>query len=131
MTEPAKKMISNPIVPNRPGIEMEVIAWMGQFKPGKYKAYYCKSHPIRVERDKYPPAEKENLERGIGWEIYEVFPFPRQDSYRKFWETVRRARFAVSLPEAQENIWPMILQVVSHNFSKPSQVQAEARFIEY
>ena len=117
-----------PNIPNQPGIELNVTAWTGSFRPGRYKSYYCTSRQIRVGDD-YPREAKERLERLIGWEIIQTVPEPVRDGKKKSWEIVRRARFTLDFPEPV-NVWAWIRKFICEDFSRPSQVLMQVQFID-
>jgi hypothetical protein len=123
-------MNPNPHIPNRPDLGVEVVAWAGEFDPKTLRRYYCRSHRIRVDPQIYSPEVKAKLEDGTGWEILDSSRPNLPEKPKSSWEIVRRARFHVHFPEA-DDLWPLIRGVIREDFSRRSKVHAEARLIEY
>jgi len=118
-----------PEVPNRPGHQLEVLAWRGEFSPESYRSYYCTSSQIRVDPAIYPADVKAKLERGVAWEIILTRPSPERDPRTKSWEQVARHRVIMQLPESF-NAWHLIMGAIREHFPRRAEIRTQVRYID-
>ena len=118
-----------PTIPNRPGLFLEIVTWTGRVRGKVRKVYICESRRIVVDPKFYSPKVKEELEKPINWIITQSFPQPEPEGRKSRWRLVRQTGLGISVSEG-DNAWPFIQRVICQDFSTPSRLQIQVRYMD-